>query len=71
MLRYLRIFLIAGLPLLVAFCSGCGGDSYEQQFDRSLKHLKDTGQPIPRAGIPPAPAPDGQGPAGQPAANPM
>jgi hypothetical protein len=71
MLRYFRTCLIASLPLLVAFCSGCGGDAYEQQFDHSLKHLKDTGQPIPRAGIQPAAAPDGQAPAGQPAANPM
>jgi hypothetical protein len=36
--------------------TGCGGDTYEKQFDDSLQHLKATGQPLGREPTPPADA---------------
>jgi uncharacterized protein (TIGR03067 family) len=39
-----------GLAAVVVACAaGCGGDSYESQFNASLQQLKATGQPIPRS----------------------
>ena len=52
MLRLVRFLVAIGLLAFLPICPGCGGDAYEQQFNKSLKHLKDTGQPIPRAGEP-------------------
>jgi hypothetical protein len=54
---------LGGLLFLV----GCAGGEYEDQFQKSLKNLKATGQAIPRSGVeaPPdnAPAAPGDQPA--------
>jgi hypothetical protein len=65
MLRFVRFLVGIGLLAILPICSGCGGDAYEQQFNKSLKSLKDTGKPIPRAGEP-APQ-EAQGQTDQPA----
>jgi hypothetical protein len=66
MLRRFRPHVFAILAAFFVTCAGCGGDAYEQQFDKSWKHLKSTGQPIPRAGL--APAQDAAAQNDQPAA---
>ena len=65
MMRNVHLRFVIFLAMLLATCAGCGGDAYEQQFDKSMRHLKATGQPLPRSGEEPAPVQEGQAPNGQ------